>query len=56
MLYKVARTPNLQYQWDFLRRISDPLDHLHQVISIKKFSALGIASPGILLALEMAVK
>jgi hypothetical protein len=45
VLYKEERTPNSQYQWDFLRRISDPLDHPHQNnISIKKFSALGIAS------------
>ena len=24
VLYKEVRTPNSQYQWDFLRRISDP--------------------------------
>jgi len=30
VLYKEVRTPNSQYQWDFLR-ISDPLDHLHQI-------------------------
>lgn len=55
VLYKVVRTPNSQYQWDFLRRISDPLDH-HQIIcthtSIKKFSILGIASSGAIPVIE----
>ena len=31
VLYKEVRTPNSQFQWDFLRWISDPLDH-HQII------------------------